>query len=92
MPPEVAVALCAKIGAHPHFVTPAMAVDTDYNTRLATYVKANGPSWMVPRFEGPNETWNFNFFCTHYARSFSGTVGIYRFEQLLWSLDIQDRY
>ena len=34
---------------------------TDYPIQLATYLKSNAPSWMVPRFEGPNETWNFDY-------------------------------
>ena len=69
VPPEVAVSLCAQIGAHPHFTAPMYAADTDWHTQLATYVKNNGPSWMCPRFEGPNEQglnnfWQANF--SHY--------------------------
>ena len=35
-------------------------MNTNYHTQLATYIKNNMPSWMKPRFEGPNETWNLN--------------------------------
>jgi hypothetical protein len=70
-PPELMVRLCAEIGAHPHFVTPALAIDpaTDFIPSLAAFCRDNGPSWMVPRFEGPNETWNFGggFCSTYYA-------------------------
>jgi hypothetical protein len=70
-PPELMVRLCAEIGAHPYFVTPALAIDpaTDFMPSLAAYCRDNGPSWMVPRFEGPNETWNFagGFYSTQYA-------------------------
>src|SRR5207248_252268 len=31
---------------------------TDYMPSLAAYCRANGPAWMIPRFEGPNELWN----------------------------------
>jgi hypothetical protein len=71
VPPEVMVELCAKIGAHPHFVAPFLAVDpmTDWHKQLASYVKNSGPSWMKPRFEGSNECWNFGggFYATRYA-------------------------
>ena len=64
------VRLCAEIGAHPYFVTPTLAIDpaTDYMSSLAQYCRDFGPAWMVPRFEGPNETWNFAFQSTYYAR------------------------
>jgi hypothetical protein len=71
VPPEIMVALCAEIGAHPHFCAPYLACDpmTDWHTQLANYVKINGPSWMKPRFEAPNECWNFSygFYATRYA-------------------------
>jgi hypothetical protein len=59
-PPQLMVRLCAEIGAHPHFVAPIMAVDplTDYIPNLAALCRSEGPAWMVPRFEGPNELWN----------------------------------
>ena len=72
-PPELMVRLCAEVGAHPHFVTPPLAIDpaTDYMPSLAAYCQANGPSWMIPRFEGPNELWNTaaGFFQTGYANA-----------------------
>jgi hypothetical protein len=71
VPPEIMVALCAEIGAHPHFCAPYLGCDpmTDWHTQLATYVKTNGPPWMKPRFEAPNECWNpsYGFFATRYA-------------------------
>jgi hypothetical protein len=59
-PPELMVRLCAEVGAHPYFVTPSLAIDpaTDYMPSLAAYCLANGPDWMIARFEGPNELWN----------------------------------
>jgi hypothetical protein len=64
-PPEVMAALAYEIGAHPYFVTPWLTFTplTDYMTSLASYVKATyqdtgKASWMVPRYEGPNESWN----------------------------------
>jgi hypothetical protein len=71
VPPEIMVALCAEIGAHPHFCAPYLACDpmTDWHTQLAAFVKTNGPRWMKPRFEPPNECWNlsYGFFATRYA-------------------------
>jgi hypothetical protein len=71
VPPELMVRLCAEIGAHPYFVTPPLAIDpaTDFIPSLAAYCRDNGPSWMIPRFEGPNETWNYGagFYSTQYA-------------------------
>lgn len=63
VPPELAVQLCAETGTHPWFPTPYLAADpiTDYMTQLAVYIRDNAPSWMIPRFEIPNETWNTKF-------------------------------
>jgi hypothetical protein len=73
VPPETMVALCTEIGAHPHFCAPYLSCDpmTDWHTQLAAYAKINGPSWMKPRFEAPNECWNFGygFYATRYAWS-----------------------
>ena len=70
-PLEDLVDLCAKVGAHPYFVSPPLACDpmTDWHSSLASYCSANGPSWMIPRFEGPNELWNtaLGFYQTGYA-------------------------
>lgn len=78
-PPELMVRLCAEVGAHPYFVTPALAIDpvTDYMPSLAAYCRANGPSWMVPRFEGPNELWNFvgGFLSTGFANAKAAAYG-----------------
>lgn len=78
-PPELMVRLCAEVGAHPYFIAPPLAIDpmTDYIPSLATYCKTNGPSWMVPRFEGPNETWNTaaGFYVTGYAKAKATSYG-----------------
>ena len=70
-PPEICVQLCAELGMHPYFVTPYLTIDppTDYMSSLASYCRDNAPAWMVPRFEGCNETWNFagGFFATRYG-------------------------
>ena len=88
VPPEVLIQLCAEVGAHPYFVTPRLAIDpaTDYMPSLAAYCKSVAPSWMVPRFEGPNETWNFSagFLATGYARAKSQAYG--------WGDDVHEWY
>ncbi len=72
-PPEIWVQLCIELGAHPYFPTPYLAADplTDYVPSLAAYIRDNGPSWMIPRFEPPNELWNNAnaFYGTQYAQS-----------------------
>lgn len=87
-PPEIMVRLCAEVGAHPYFLTPPLAIDpaTDYIPSFAAYCKANAPSWMVPRFEGPNETWNnASGFCpTGYAKAKATAYG--------WGPDIHNWY
>lgn len=79
VPPELMVRLCAEVGAHPYFVAPVMALDpaTDYMPSLAAYCRANAPSWMVPRFEGPNELWNNagGFLQTGYANAKAAAYG-----------------
>jgi hypothetical protein len=70
-PFEIMIQLCKEMGAHPWFPAPMMAVDpmTDWHSQAAAYIKSNGPSWMIPRFEGCNELWNsaFGFWQTEYA-------------------------
>lgn len=87
-PPELMVRLCAEVGAHPYFVAPAFAVDpvTDYLPSLAAYCRSNGPSWMIPRFEGPNETWNNSsgFIQTGYANAKAAAYG--------WGADFHNWY
>lgn len=72
-PPELMVRLCSEVGAHPYFVAPPLACDpaTDYMSSLAAYCRDNGPAWMIPRFEGPNELWNNSggFYQTAYANN-----------------------
>jgi hypothetical protein len=87
-PPELMMRLCAEVGAHPHFVTPPLAIDpaTDYMPRLATYCRDNAPPWMMPRFEGPNELWNFGagFYQTGYASAKATAYG--------WGADFHNWY
>lgn len=70
-PVEVQLALCRELGAHPHIVIPYLSCEpmTDFVTEYVGYFKDNGPSWMKPRVEGPNETWNNggDFRATRYA-------------------------
>lgn len=78
-PPELMLRLCAEVGAHPYFVTPPLAIDpaTDYMPSLAAYCRDTGPSWMIPRFEGPNEVWNNSggFLQTGYANAKASAYG-----------------
>lgn len=68
-PPEWFTQCANEIGAHPWYVLPPYAMDgpTDYATQLATYAKTNLLPGLIPRFEGPNETWNNQFIATQYA-------------------------
>jgi hypothetical protein len=87
-PPELMVRLCAEVGAHPYFVTPPLAIDpaTDYMPSLAAFCKSSSPSWMVPRFEGPNELWNAaaGFYSTGYAKAKAHSYG--------WGADMHSWY
>jgi hypothetical protein len=87
-PPELMVRLCAEVGAHPYFVTPHLSIDpiTDYMPSLAVYCRDHGPAWMVPRFEGPNETWNYaaDFYATHHAVAKAKAYG--------WGADFHNWY
>lgn len=71
VPPEVMLQVATKLGAHPWVPTPYLAADplTDFMPSMAAYFRDNGPSWMIPRFEGPNELWNnaAGFYGTRYA-------------------------
>lgn len=60
VPAELCLQLAAEIGAHPWFNIPKFACEaaTDYTASLAAYCIANAPSWMIPRYETPNETFN----------------------------------
>lgn len=71
VPYEVMLQLCVELGAHPWFASPQMACDpmTDFHTGLATLCKATNTSWMIPRFEGWNENWNFDFSSTSYSQN-----------------------
>ena len=87
-PPELMVQLCAEVGAHPYFVTPPLAIDpaTDFIPSLAAYCRSTAPQWMIPRFEGPNETWNYaaGFFQTGYANAKATAYG--------WGADVHNWY
>ena len=78
-PPELMVRLCREVGAHPYFVTPPLAIDpaTDYMPSLAAYCRDSGPAWMIPRFEGPNECWNYGwgFYGSSYAAAKASVYG-----------------
>jgi hypothetical protein len=71
VPPEAMLTVAIKLGAHPYIAQPYLSADpiTDYMSSAATYFRDNGPSWMIPRYEGPNETWNSasGFFATRYG-------------------------
>jgi hypothetical protein len=76
IPPELLIRLCKEVGAHPHIVSPGLAVDpiTDYMPSLATYNKSYAETyapWMAPAYEGPNELWNPSggFYNTGYANA-----------------------
>ena len=60
-PIEIMLQLCFEVGAHPYWVSPYLVLDplTDFMPSLMTYMQANAPSWMIPRFEIYNECWNF---------------------------------
>lgn len=64
-PFEVMFQMAAELGAHPYFISPPYALTpmTDFTTQLATYHKTNyldnsAATWMIPRYEPPNELWN----------------------------------
>lgn len=68
VPPEICMQLCIEMGAHPYFVSPPLATDpvTDYHPSLMSYCASVQPSWMIPRYEGVNESWNGAFFGSQY--------------------------
>ena len=59
-PPQMAMQLAARVGAHPWLLAPIHSMNpyTDYVTGMASYCRDNAPSWMVPRYEPPNESFN----------------------------------
>lgn len=85
VPFSLFIKLSALVGAHPHFVALAYTVTpmTDWHKQAGAYCRDNGPSWMVPRFEGPNEVWNTPI-STLYAGTISTLYG--------WGLDINNWY
>lgn len=70
-PPETWLNLAIRTRQHPWFISSGFALDpmTDFWPTFTAYVKANSPSWMIPRYEGANEQWNFGggFYATRYA-------------------------
>lgn len=86
-PIELMVRLCNEVGAHPYFVMPPFALTpmTDFVPSLATYCQANCASWSIPRFEGPNETWNtISVVPASYANAIANAYG--------WGSDFQNWY
>jgi len=85
-PIEIMLQLCAEVGAHIYVTSPHMACTpmTDYHTQLATYLRDSAPSWMIPRFEGPNELWNTLFIPTNYAENVATAYG--------WGADYHNWY
>lgn len=71
VPTEIMLQLANEVRAHSYWVTPYLSIDpaTDYMPSLMTYVRDNGISGTIPRFEGPNEDWNSLFFVTGYANN-----------------------
>ena len=80
VPPSVLITLCNYCRAHPWFTYP-FTVETSFWTNLATLVKSNLSSALIPRFESGNEIWNTgtSFAQTAYAESLAailyGTTG-----------------
>lgn len=70
VPPEIMVALCKTVGAHIDFPVPFLACDplTDFLPNLLSLFQT--ASGMIPRIEGPNETWNNGgpFYATQYSQ------------------------
>lgn len=79
VPISLCVRLCKEVGAHPWFISPPLvcAPMSDYHTELAILCRDTAPSWMIPIFEGPNETWNNagGFTQTNYANSIAQIYG-----------------
>jgi hypothetical protein len=76
-PYEDIIRLCGEVGAHPHICMPHLALDpmTDFVSQCAAFFRNNGPSWMVPRFEGPNEQWNNRYFSNGYGSALGTSYG-----------------
>lgn len=85
-PIEIMLQLGAEVGAHVYLTAPHMACTpmTDYHAQLAAYLRDNAPSWMVPRYEGPNELWNTVFQGTNYAENIATAYG--------WGADYHNWY
>lgn len=60
IPFEICLRLAAQVGAQPWFNIPHYALDiaSDFAPGLSAYCLANGPSWMISRYEVGNEIWN----------------------------------
>jgi hypothetical protein len=76
--PSIMIALANAVGAHPWFVIPMLAADSyqqaptaaqlpNYVSSLASLCQSALNPGLIPRFEGPNETWNWIFWGTSYA-------------------------
>ena len=72
-PVEIQMLLLKLTEAHGYWNFPHLCFDpiSDYPASMASYAKAyaksNGMTWFVPRFSGPNETWNNVFIQTAFA-------------------------
>lgn len=84
IPPEVLMQTAVALGMHPYFVSPMYTLDapSDYMLQLAAYCKANGPSWMIPRFEICNECFNF----------FSGFIGQFALRRNISHWGLYEQY
>lgn len=66
---ELITQLAIQSQSHPWIVGCMMTLDpmTNFYPQLGAYLKSVQPSWMVPRIEGTNETWNTGNPSSQYA-------------------------
>lgn len=72
VPIEAILLFCDEIGAHPWVLSPYLTVDpmSDWTVEQATAIKTYSDAsatWMIPRYEPPNESWNNQFRVTQYG-------------------------
>ncbi len=81
VPFNLMMRLCKEVGAHPWFVglpyslSPMTDLIPEQAAAAKAYCIANGCTWMVPRFEPPNETWLASGTQTGYAQNVAGVKG-----------------
>lgn len=75
-PPEVALAFAITARVHPWFDAyyHSLIPLQDYMPSLAAYLKANAPSWMIPRFTAGNEPFNNQGYASTKANIYWGTT------------------